>query len=89
MSQEKPNKVVVVSEDSDILYILTALASTEKENYFLKPSRNNGKQKVPQDIFTSNCLNDEYSNSKDHILFLHAFTGCDTTSVFHKKSIIL
>jgi len=28
---------------------------------------------------------DEHKSSKDHILFLHAFSGCDTTSALFNK----
>lgn len=73
--------VVVVSEDIDVLVILTALVDKAREIYFLKPSRG----KVQQKIFSSKCLEKSLPNCKEHILFLHAFTGCDTTSAFFNK----
>lgn len=77
----KTKNVVIVSEDIDILVILTALVDEDREIYFLKPSRG----KVQQKIFSSKSLENSFPKCKEHILFLHAFTGCDTTSTFFKK----
>lgn len=80
ISLESKN-VVVVSEDIDVLVVLTALAPTDRKIYFLKPSRG----KVNQQIFSSKSLEKSLPACKEHILFLHAFTGCDTTSAFYNK----
>ncbi|KAL4702881.1 hypothetical protein ACJJTC_005792 [Scirpophaga incertulas] len=73
--------VVIVSEDIDVLVILTALANESREIYFLKPSRG----KVKQKIFSSKSLEKSLPKCKEHILFLHSLTGCDTTSAFFNK----
>ncbi|GFU87894.1 uncharacterized protein TNCV_964501 [Trichonephila clavipes] len=75
------NNVVIVSEDIDVLVILTALVNEDRETYFLKPS----KGKVQQKVFSSRSLKETLPKCKEHILFLHAFTGCDTTSAFFNK----
>ncbi|GFW52171.1 uncharacterized protein TNCV_2426181 [Trichonephila clavipes] len=76
------NNVVIVSEVIDVLVILTALVNEDREIYFLKPS----KGKVQQKIFSSRSLKETLPKCKEHILFLHAFTGCDnTTSAFFNK----
>lgn len=73
--------VVIVSEDIDVLVILTALVDKDREIYFLKSSR----AKVQQKVFSSKSLEKSLPKCKEHILFLHAFTGCDTTSAFFNK----
>ncbi|GFY00150.1 uncharacterized protein TNCV_1342471 [Trichonephila clavipes] len=77
------NNVVIVSEDTDVLVILTALVNEDREIYFLKPS----KGKVQQKIFSSRSLKETLPKCKEHILFLHAFTGYDTTAFFIKGKI--
>lgn len=78
-----PNKkVVVVYEDIDVLIILTALAA-EQVIFFLKPRSSSGTMK--QKIFSTKSLDENYSRAKEHILFAHAFTGCDTTSAFFHR----
>ncbi|GFW13738.1 uncharacterized protein TNCV_2105621 [Trichonephila clavipes] len=75
------NNFVIVSEDIDVLVILTALVNEDREKYFLKPS----KGEVQQKIFSSRRLKETLPKCKEHILFLHTFTGCDTTSAFFNK----
>ncbi|KYN21449.1 hypothetical protein ALC57_06175 [Trachymyrmex cornetzi] len=75
-------KVVVVSEDIDVLVILTALAE-DQEIYFLKPKSSSGT--VRKKIFSTKSLDSRYANVKKRILFAHAFTGCDTTSAFFNR----
>lgn len=92
-------KMVVVSEDIDVLLILTALSGKidvdmdndgssfstfeNQDIYFLKPKSSSGTE--PQKIFSTKSLDDQYANTKNHLLFAHCFTGCDTTSAFFKK----
>lgn len=73
------DSVVIVGEDVDLLVILTALASSKSSIYFMKPS----KGKTDQKIYSSTSF--QYPDIADHILFLHAFTGCDTTSTFFRQ----
>lgn len=72
------SKTVIVSEDIDVLVILAVLRSHDKEVYFLKP----GRGKIERSIYSSTVMLKSYPNSKNFILFLHAFSGCDTTSAF-------
>lgn len=80
LEQFNINTTIVVGEDVDWLIILTARTPTNKTIYFLKP----GKAQTPTKIYSSQSLN-SYSKCKDHILFLHAITGCDTTSEFYQR----
>lgn len=73
--------VVVVSEDLDVLVLLTALTPNDREIYFRKPA----KGKVLQKVFSSMSLEKTSPMCKKHIPFLHAFTGCDTTSAFYNR----
>ena len=68
----------IIGEDIDLLVILT---QHEPSNtvYFLKPSKEN----VNDCIYDSNSF--KYLKVKMLIGFLHAFTGCDTTSGFFKQ----
>lgn len=74
------SKVAIVSEDTDVLVLLTALSPREKEIYFIKPKR--GKTVVK--LYSSRSL-DHSPAVKSNILFIHAMSGCDTTSAFYKK----
>jgi len=80
LEQININKSIVVGEDIDLLVLLIARTPAEKEIYFLKP----GKAKVKTTIYSSKSFG-SYIKSKDHILFLHAVTGCDTTSAVFAK----
>ena len=68
----------IIGEDIDLLVILTQHAPVNTV-YFLKP----GKGNVNDCIYDSNSF--EYLKVKKLIGFLHAFTGCDTTSCFFKQ----
>lgn len=71
------NRTVVVGEDVDLLVLLIAV---NKDIYFMKP----GIGKVSQRIYSSqSCY--QYESSEHHLLFLHAVSGCDTTSAFFSK----
>lgn len=64
--------------DVDLLILLTAL-STRSNIYILKP----GKGKISQQIYSTKSIIDK--TAADHILFLHAFSGCDTTSALFNQ----
>lgn len=89
IDQLNPKKCVVVSEDTDVLLLLNALTPKDKIIYFLKPVRG----KVPEKVYSSqNTLQYTekrktvlYPNATKHVLFLHAFSGSDTTSAFFNK----
>lgn len=50
--------IVVVSEDVDVLVLLTALSPIDREIYFRKP----GKGKIPQKVYSSKSLEQYYQN---------------------------
>lgn len=70
----KHDNVFVVGEDIDLLVLLNALPSSSKHNVFFLKS---GRGKATDVFYSSNSF--RYIFSKD-LLFLHAFSGCDTTS---------
>jgi hypothetical protein len=72
------DSVIVVGEDVDLLVLLTAL-STRSNIYLLKP----GKGKTLQQIYSTQSIIDK--TAADNILFLHAFSGCDTTSALFNQ----
>ena len=76
------HRVVVVAEDIDVLVLLMSLAPDDKEIIFLRPLKNNSLQRV----YSTQTMLMKYDNiRKEHLLFIHAFTGCDTTSAFYNK----
>ena len=72
--------VALVGEETDLLIMLTTLDSPSAKIFFLKP----GKGKSRNNLFSvsnfhhSQCV-------KNALLFLHAFSGCDTTSSFYRQ----
>lgn len=72
---------VIVAEDVDILVLITALTPSNKKIYLLKPTRGT----MSASLFSSDNSFRKYKFCKENILFLHALTGCDTTSCFYGK----
>lgn len=72
--------VIIVGEDTDLVVLLTAAMPTRSNIFMLKVGRGNrqGILYSPNDYLLSH-------KSKQNILFLHAFSGCDTTSSFFGK----
>lgn len=81
IAQSRKN-VTIVSEDIDVLVLLTTLCSCNKEIYFLKL----GKGSTEREVYSCKSFLSEIPSCKEIILFIHAFTGCDTTSAFFNKS---
>jgi len=73
--------VVIVGENIDLLVILTGMAPTTNNIFFIKP----GIGTVERRIYSSDSLQSQ-KDTKKSILFVHAFCGCDTTSSFFRKS---
>ena len=69
---DKPT--VVVGPDTDLLVALNARAPKNKQLYMLRHSSNNTT------VFDITSLQSAVGECKDSLLFLHAVTGCDTTS---------
>ena len=74
---DKPT--VVVGTDTDLLVVLIARAPKDSQMYMLRPSSNNTI------VFDINSLQSAVGECKDSRLFLHAVTGCDTTSALYNQ----
>lgn len=67
--------VIVVEEDIDLLVLLIGLAKSDQNIYFYKPV----KGRIPGQLFSPK--NFKYKKAvADNILFIHIFSGYDTTS---------
>lgn len=66
------DSVTITGEDIDLLVLLTALGISKQNVYFQKT----GKGKTATVLYSSNSFKYEAQD----ILFLHAISGCDTTS---------
>lgn len=76
---ECTDSVFIVGEDIDLLVILSGSPDNNKNKVlFLKPGRN----KVPRKVYTSHSFTEQ--GLTDHVLFMHAFSGCDTTSALFR-----
>lgn len=67
------DSVRVVGEDIDLLVLLTALAPTHNNIFFQKCERG----KAPDSYYSTTSFNHKFT---DVLLFIHAISGCDTTS---------
>ena len=74
---DKPT--VVVGTDTDLLVALIARAPKDSQLYMLRPSSNNTT------VFDIKNLQSAVGECKDSLLFLHAVTGCDTTSALYNQ----
>ncbi|KAL7307868.1 hypothetical protein TKK_0000187 [Trichogramma kaykai] len=75
IASDANRQVVIVSEDIDILVLMTALTPPELEILLLKPA----KTKKPEEVYSSKSIN-YWPSVSEHILVLHALTGSETTS---------
>ncbi|XP_072153362.1 uncharacterized protein [Bemisia tabaci] len=79
--RETNKQVAIVGEDIDLLVLMVALTPAPSDVPLLKP----GKGKNAAQIFSANELQTSNANLKKSILFIHAVSGCDTTSAFRGK----
>lgn len=79
VEMSETTSVGIVGEDVDLIVLLMAKADAHKDIIFIKP----GRGKIRDSFFSSQDL--QQQGFKD-VLFLHAFTGCDTTSSVFRKS---
>lgn len=79
IEQSTYSSVTVVGEDVDLAVLLIASTPPTKDILLLKPGR--GKTKTI--VLSSQKMQ---QSGFEHILFLHSFTGCDTTSSTLRKS---
>ena len=66
----------IVGENTNLLVLVIVLASDTVEMYMLIPSCMGKEDR----IYRSKKLHETLGELYNHILFLHAMTGCDTTS---------
>ena len=59
-----------------------ALSPDNRELFFFRPPKNNI---LPRVYSSKTSLNNFPNIKKEHLLFIHAFTGCDTTSAFYRR----
>jgi hypothetical protein len=77
-SEEEDEVVVLVSEDVDLLVILIGTRSPSNV-YFLKP----GRGKVVPVLYHPQTTIE--TSLAEHILFIHAISGCDSTSALFNQ----
>lgn len=70
---------VLVGQDTDLLVLLVALVTNNV--FMLIP----GTSKRADRVFNVRKLQEGLGDMAQHLLFLHAFTGCDTTSAIFNK----
>ncbi|KAF2880230.1 hypothetical protein ILUMI_25939 [Ignelater luminosus] len=63
-------------EDVDVVVLMVALTPENKDIYLLKPGKGENKNV----IYSSAAEQKRHRSIKNHLLFLHAASGCDTTS---------
>jgi len=80
MEESIVNTTVVVGENIDLLVLLIGHSHSQQHLFFMKPD----KGKVKTQFYNSSSF-DKYPHCKQHILLLHAITGCDTTFALFNK----
>ena len=71
-------KVIVIGEDIDLIVLLLTLSTTQSDQIvFLKPGR--GKTETRW-FYSIQTLKEKFQNMTPHFMFIHALSGCDTTS---------
>lgn len=71
------DSVIIVGEAVDLLVLLTGWVHGYENIFYHKLGRGG----TPEILYGRNCLVSRYSHSvRYNILFLHAFSGCDTTA---------
>ncbi|CAH0388256.1 unnamed protein product [Bemisia tabaci] len=71
---------LIVGEDIDLLVLMIALTPALSDVLLPKPDK--GKYAA---LFSSNQLRTSNANLKNSIVYIHAVSGCDTTSAFRRK----
>ncbi|CAH2085001.1 unnamed protein product [Euphydryas editha] len=71
------DSVEIVGEDIDLLVLLAGLAPDKNNIFFRKPAKGN----TPENLYSPHSF--KHKSVLEHILFIHAFSGCDTTSSFY------
>ena len=70
--------VVVVGTDTDLLVMLVARASSGTDTY-MKCCSN------PEMVYGISDIQEALGDTKNHLLSIHAITGCDTVSAIYRR----
>ena len=82
IEQSHHKVVVVVGTDSDLLILLTQLSQPDNCLYFFKP----GSGTIPNKVYDIRRVQRNLPVGFCHnLFFLHAMTGCDTTSALFRQ----
>src|SRR6218665_614725 len=71
--------VVVVGTDTDLLVMMVARATTTTDIFMLCQSK-------PVVVFSILDIQHAIGYTRNHLMFLHAVTGCDTVSAIYRQS---
>lgn len=75
ISSSENQRTAVIGEDTDLLILLLHHASFENKDLYLRSDRSCGRRQTYDIIKMKHALG---QNVCLHLLFLHAFTGCDS-----------
>ena len=75
---ERDQPVVVVGTDTDLLVMLVVCA-TSSIDMFMLCHRN------PITLYIVEPLHQALTSTRQHLLYIHALTGCDTTSALYEQ----
>ncbi|KAG1677542.1 hypothetical protein GQR58_013879 [Nymphon striatum] len=78
VAESEEQSVVVVGTDTDLLVMLVARATTTTDLYML--CRGN-----PITVFNIHEIQHAIGDTRYHLMFLHAVTGCDTVSAIYRQ----
>ncbi|KAG1715034.1 hypothetical protein GQR58_000608 [Nymphon striatum] len=78
VTESEEQSVVVVGTDTDLLVMLVARATTTTDLYML--CRGN-----PITVFNIHEIQHAIGDTRYHLMFLHAVTGCDTVSAIYRQ----
>ena len=78
------HKVTVVADDTDILILLLYFWNSKMEEIVLKHEKR-GPHGLEKLVYIDQIATHLDNAIRNNLLFIHAFTGCDTTSAIHGK----
>ena len=73
---ERDQPVVVVGTDTDLLVMLVARATSSMDMFMLC-------HRIPITLYSVEQLHQALGSTRQHLLFIHAITGCNTTSALY------
>jgi len=73
--------VTIIGDDTDLLVILAATATTSDNIFILKP----GVGTKPSKVINCQTMLQHLGSIRCFVPFAHAMTGCDTTSALYRK----